>query len=130
MKKFLLILTIGSALAGGAAISAKTRDTQQIAMKDVGEPRDCVSLRSIQSTKIIDDQTIDFKVTGGKTLRNNLPYSCSGLKSANAFSYHTSLSQLCSVDMIRVLETYGGRLEETAGCGLGKFQQVEPASVG
>jgi len=64
-------------------------------------------------------------MTGGKTYRNALSYSCPGLKSQDRFSYRTSLSQLCNVDTIRVLNDFGGRLQEGAGCGLGKFQQIE-----
>ena len=45
------------------------------------------------------------------------------------FSYRTSLNQLCSVDIVRVLHDQGGSLYEGAGCGLGKFQMVEKVSA-
>ena len=85
----------------------------------------CVSINRIRSTKIVDNQTIDFKMSGGKVYRNTLPYSCSGLVFEDRFSYRTSTNQLCSVDTIRVLQNHGGQLSEGAGCGLGKFQPVE-----
>jgi hypothetical protein len=64
-------------------------------------------------------------MAGGKTYRNILPQSCPGLKFEDRFSYRTSLNQLCSVDIVRVLHDQGGQLHEGAGCGLGKFQMVE-----
>lgn len=116
-----------SLLTGGATagLSAKTEPTP---VRAVGEPINCVSLNQIRSTKVIDNSTIDFKMTGGKTYRNSLPNSCPGLKAEDRFSYRTSLSQLCNVDIVRVLHDYGGRLTEGAGCGLGKFQPVEKIS--
>lgn len=123
MKTSLIILTTLAAMTGGASgLSAKKEPTP---VRAVGEPVNCVSLSRIRSTDVIDDSTIDFKMAGGKTYRNSLPYSCPGLKFEDRFSYKTSISQLCSVDIIRVLNNYGGHLSEGAGCGLGKFQPVE-----
>jgi hypothetical protein len=68
-------------------------------------------------------------MAGGKTYRNSLPNGCPGLRRDDAFSYRTSTSQLCSVDIIRVVENYGGRLQQGAGCGLGKFQPIEKIST-
>lgn len=131
MRKVLSALAISGAMAcaiaGGAAISAPDRDGKSVAMQPAGNPIDCVNLRQIRSTEIIDDSTIDFKMAGGKILRNKLPYRCPSLKSEDAFSYRTSLTQLCSIDTIRVLQSYGGRLQEGTSCGLGKFQPIEPA---
>ena len=123
MKASLLILTALTAMTGSAAgLSAKK---EPIPVRAVGEPVNCVSLNRIRSTDVIDDSTIDFKMAGGKTYRNSLPYSCPGLKFEDRFSYKTSINQLCNVDIIRVLNNYGGHLTEGAACGLGKFQPVE-----
>jgi hypothetical protein len=123
MKTSLIILTTLAAMTGGAAgLSAKKEPTP---VRAVGEPVNCVSLSRIRSTDVIDDSTIDFKMAGGKTYRNSLPHSCPGLKFEDRFSYKTSINQLCSVDIIRVLNDHGGHLSEGAGCGLGKFQPVE-----
>lgn len=127
MHKSLLAVAALSALTGGASagISAKKEPAP---VRAVGEPVNCVNIRNIRSTNIVDNSTIDFKMAGGKTYRNSLPYSCPSLKSEDRFSYRTSLSQLCNVDIVRVLHDYGGRLQEGAGCGLGKFQPVEKVS--
>lgn len=128
MKKSLLAVAALTAFTGGAT-AGLTAKKDAAPVRAVGEPVNCVSLRNIRSTKIVDNSTIDFRMNGGKTYRNSLPYSCPGLKSEDRFSYRTSLSQLCSVDTVRVLHDFGGRLQEGAGCGLGKFQPVEKISA-
>ena len=95
------------------------------AAKVIGEAESCIPIASISSTRIRDDYTIDFMVGASKVWRNTLPNRCPGLRSENAFTYETSLSQLCSTDIIYVLRNYGGSLERGPGCGLGKFVPVE-----
>ena len=123
MRKALVILSAFGLASSGLAVAYAREKAPEV--RAVGEPKSCVSIQQIRSTKIVDDNIIDFKMAGGKTYRNTLPYGCSGLRRDDAFSYRTSTSQLCSVDIIRVVENYGGRLNEGAGCGLGKFQEVK-----
>ncbi len=123
MKKTLVILGALSIGIGGFAI-AKDRKPE-LPVKEIGLPVSCISTYQIRSTKIVDDKTIDFEMSGRKTYRNVMSYSCPSLKSEERFSYRPTNNQLCSVDIIRVLNNYGGTLQEGAGCGLGKFQQIE-----
>ncbi len=113
-------------VSGGVAITYAKDRKPPVEMRAVGDAKNCVDTRSIMSTKIVDNMTIDFKMTRGKTLRNTLSYSCPGLKSEDRFSYRTTNGQLCNVDIIYVLRIHGGDLQRGAGCGLGKFQPVEP----
>jgi hypothetical protein len=135
MKKQLIIIAAGSIAVLGlasAGIGSKQSERRAKALAEyqpVGEAKDCIGLTQIRSTKVIDDRTIDFKMSGGKVYRNTLPFSCPSLGYEERFSYRTSLNQLCSVDTIRVLNDFGGRLQEGAGCGLGKFQPVQKVSV-
>ncbi|WP_411290005.1 hypothetical protein [Sphingorhabdus sp.] len=124
MRKMLLILPAFALLSAGGAVALSSKKTPA-PVRAVGEPKSCVTISNIRSTKVIDNNIIDFRMAGGKTYRNALPQSCPGLKFEDRFSYRTSLNQLCSVDIVRVVHDYGGQLTEGAGCGLGKFQQVE-----
>ena len=95
------------------------------AAKVVGEAESCVQLTLLRESRIRDDWTIDF-IRGGKSAwRNTLPQRCNGLKFNDAFTYKTSLSQLCSTDIVYVLNHTGGSLQRGAGCGLGKFVPVD-----
>jgi hypothetical protein len=42
-----------------------------------------------------------------------------------AIAYNTSMDQLCSPQIIYVLQNIGGQPRQGAGCGLGKFVPVE-----
>ena len=89
-----------------------------------GEPVSCVRLSQFTETRVRDDHTIDFLRNSREGWRNTLPQRCSGLRSANAFTYRVSTGELCSVDIIAVLENFGGLLRD-ASCGLGQFVPIE-----
>lgn len=115
------------ALAATASV-ATARDRNAIPeATPIGKAVSCVPLQSIRSTRVHGDRTIDFHMGGGKVYRNTLPNSCPGLGFEERFSYKTSLSQLCSVDIITVLQSPG--LNQGASCGLGEFQPIELASA-
>jgi hypothetical protein len=128
MRKMLLIIPAIVLLSGGATFALSSKKAPE-AVRAVGAPKSCVTISQIRSTKVVDNDIIDFHMVGGKTFRNKLPQSCPGLKFEDRFSYRTSLNQLCSVDIVRVLHDQGGRLYEGAGCGLGTFQMVETVSA-
>lgn len=85
----------------------------------------CVGLAAIRSTKVVDDSTIDFTMRDGRILRNTLPHACPSLGFEEAFTYSTSLSQLCSTDIITVV-LQGGGPRLGASCGLGPFVPHTP----
>jgi len=88
----------------------------------IGEPVACIPLTRIRQTLVRDDRTIDWVLTGRKTYRTVLRDSCPGLGFEQRFSYQTSLSQLCSTDIITVLYQTGP--QRGASCGLAPFQPV------
>jgi hypothetical protein len=108
-----------------AACADKPPRTAQAMIPD-GEPQACVQISQIRSTRVIDDQTIDFQMRSGRILRNTLPNRCPGLGFERAFSYRTSIPQLCNVDIITVV-VQGGGPQIGASCGLGMFVPVKPA---
>lgn len=116
-------LRLGVALALmslAAPAAAKTRPDNLVAS---GKAVDCVQINSIRQTDVRDDRTIDFIMNGNKVYRNSLPNSCPSLGFEKRFMYKTSLSQLCSVDIITVLYS-SPNLMRGSSCGLGKFQPM------
>ena len=91
------------------------------------ETRSCVDLARISEARVINDRTIDFHMRDGTLLRNNLPNSCPSLGFEKAFTYSTSISRLCSTDIITVIHTGGGP-RTGASCGLGAFVAAPPAA--
>ena len=95
------------------------------AVRVVGEPVNCLSRTAIRQSRVQSDRVIDFEVTGGDIYRVTLPNRCPRLGLERAFSYRTSINRLCSTEIIYVLETFGGEIRETSGCGLSEFVPVE-----
>ena len=116
----LLLITVAT-----DAIARPLKPEEEARIRPAGKAVDCLPLRAIRATRVRDDQTIDFYVGGNKVYRNRLPYSCPQLGFEEKFSYKTSLSELCSVDIITVLTSPG--LTPGASCGLGKFQPISGA---
>lgn len=125
MRKIALILT-ASLLIGGAGAAIAKRDRNAVPeAREIGKALSCIPLRQIRETRVHGDQTIDFRMLGGKVYRNKLPYSCPQLGFEERFGYATSLNELCSTDIITVLNSAGGGINRGASCGLGQFQPVE-----
>jgi hypothetical protein len=127
----LIALTTSAALSLGACApapgtaSGNTGHAANIpAATSTGPAVTCIPITSIQESRVRDDWTIDFRVSGTKWYRNTLPYRCSSLGFERAFSYSTSLSQLCNVDIITVIRNGGGPQGPLGSCGLGLFQPV------
>ncbi len=108
-------------LAGVA--DARTRGVPPVTPD--GKSESCIPLTNIRETRVRSDQVIDFYMNGHKVYRNTLPNSCPQLGFEQRFSYETSLSQLCSTDIITVL--YSSPPMRGASCGLGEFQPVTGA---
>ena len=131
MKRMTLPLIIAAALTGCAAQGGERQrnnghSTNTPAVKVVGEPVTCLPIQSIRESRVRDDWTIDFRTNGNRWYRNTLPNRCNGLGFERAFSYATSLSQVCNVDIITVIANTGGPGPISRGsCGLGQFTPVE-----
>ncbi|MCH8683891.1 DUF6491 family protein [Pedomonas mirosovicensis] len=131
------LLAVPLALVGGCAASAGNTGAQsanapaaQTAAKQAGGPQtvDCIDLIRIDRTEVLDDQTILFHMKGGKIWRNRLPYKCPQLGFEKAFSHKTTISRLCSIDTITVLNTTARMPGAT--CGLGEFEAYTPPPKG
>ncbi|RYD88942.1 MAG: hypothetical protein EOP61_32635 [Sphingomonadales bacterium] len=123
-----IVASAAALLVAAFGITADARPLkpeQEAAIRPAGKPVDCIPIRAIQSSRVRDDQTIDFYMGGRKVYRNRLPQRCFGLGFEERFAFSTSLSQLCSVDIITVLRTTPGG--GGPSCGLGKFQPITGA---
>ena len=114
---------LAAAIVSGCATNAAPPAAVAAA---TGPAESCVQLQAIRETRVVDDRTIDFIMRDRRVLRNNLPNSCPQLGFERAFTYNTSINQLCSVDIITVLVQAGG-IRTGASCGLGKFTPIAPS---
>ena len=113
-------------LSGPAVAEEAAAEDEQL---EVPGTRNCVSLAAIDRTRVVDDNTILFYMLGPDVYVNNLPRRCNGLKRTDAFSYATSIGQLCSLDIIRGLRNLGGQFVPGVACGLGKFVPITQEQI-
>jgi len=119
-----LVLPLLLALAACSQERPAERPAVSPAARITGEAVSCIPLAQISETRVRDDWTIDFLSTGKRGWRNSLTARCPGLRSNDAITYETSLSQLCSTDIVYVLETVPAP-RRGAACSIGKFVPVE-----
>jgi hypothetical protein len=91
--------------------------------------RNCINVSRIRSTKVVDDSSILFYMSGKTVYHNILPRQCRGLSRENRFSYRISGNTLCQLDSIRILYDSGFGLEEGLSCGLGYFHEVTEEDI-
>jgi hypothetical protein len=105
-----------------------------VAQDDVNEPDDaeerdldsehCVRINDIEKIDIVDADTLVFRMRRGKVYKNELPHRCPGLRSNDTLMYRSSVGQLCSVDVVTILEDWGFGFAPGASCGLGMFEPI------
>lgn len=87
-------------------------------------PARCISMGSVQTTTIVDDNRILFYQRGGRIYLNSLDRTCVGLTRSGKFSYKVQSGaryvRMCDTDRINVLERTGNGFN----CGLGVFVPV------
>lgn len=105
------------------ATPALARDRNAVpAATPAGKPVTCIPIRNIRESLVRNDRVIDFRANGNRYYRVTLPQACPSLGFERRFSYATSLSQLCSTDIITVL--YATPAQRGASGGLAPFQPV------
>lgn len=87
--------------------------------------KDCIQLTQVRETKAVDDQTILVFAGPNRVYKNQLPHKCMGLSRADSYMYKTSESRLCSLDVITVLNRFGGDFSKGPSCGLGTFELID-----
>jgi hypothetical protein len=121
MRSLALVVGFSLLTAGSTAIAKRSQEVPEA--RPTGQAVNCIHLTAIRESRVRSDSVIDFRTGANKWYRNTLPHSCPSLGFEERFAYKTSLSQLCSVDIITVLTSPG--ISRGASCGLGKFQPVE-----
>ena len=118
-----------SALLGSVAALSLASAAAQDDDEGSDEPLRCVSMNSIRSTKILDDQRVLFIQARDRVFLNRLDRECLGLFRNGTFTYKVQSgarhARLCDTDSITVLETTGRGLN----CGLGRFEPLSEDEV-
>ncbi|MEO6153509.1 MAG: hypothetical protein ABIT09_04865 [Croceibacterium sp.] len=126
MKALPIALLTAATAACTVAPTATASDAgvRASAVHVIGPAISCLTPSRITDSRVRDDYTIDFRLSGGRSYRNTLPQRCSGLGFEERFGYTLHGSQLCRGEIIHVLYSGGG---PGAACALGEFVPIEGA---
>jgi len=120
------ISLLGAALLAGLAMpaSAAPRDgeaelAKATAGRTAGNPVDCITLRNIRSSRIIDKTAIVYEMNNGLIYVNRPKTGAEMLDWTDVMVTDTRTSQLCSIDVVRLFDT--GIRMPTGWVGLGEF---------
>ena len=122
-RKLLTALVGGLALAAVPAQAAQRHSPEAqmaraLAGRVAGEPVDCINLRSVQSSTVINDTAILYRV--GSTIYVNRPRA--GADSLNQWDTQVQRpfnNRLCSIDTVRMVDLQTGHM--TGIVFLGEF---------
>ncbi len=116
------LIAIGAtqAVAGPAAnLRSEARLAKALDGRVAGQPVDCIYLRDIESSEIIDGAAILYRTLGNRLYVNRPSSGQSSLDRDDILVTDTHSSQLCSIDTVRLLDRsthfYSGFV------GLGEF---------
>lgn len=96
---------------------------------DQDEGARCISLRRLDRTEVLSNQSIVFHMRGKDILVNRLRYRCPGLNRRDTIMFETRSNRLCDLDHVTVLNDIGGRFMRGASCGLGSFYAIDQETV-
>ncbi len=107
------------------AIRAERDAARTPAVKVLGPGQNCIDRAQVRQSVVRTDAVIDFEMAGGRVYRSTLPQRCPSLGFERAITYETSINQLCTQQIVYVLQNIAGTLQRGAGCALGEFVPVE-----
>lgn len=113
-----LVLAACGALSVAASLPPEARLDRMLQGRVAGKPVDCINLRDISSSQIIDRTAIVYQV-GSKLYVNRPRIGASSLDRDDILVTHTSLPQLCSVDTVKLIDRAG--MFPRGFVGLGEF---------
>lgn len=121
------ISLLGAALMAALALPAaaaqredgEAKLAKEIAGRTAGKPTDCINLRDIRSSRIIDKTAIVYEMNNGLIYVNRPTSGAETLDWGDVLVTNTYSTQLCRVDTVKLWDT--GLRMQTGWVGLGDF---------
>lgn len=108
---------------GGWAQSGEQQLAKLVADRVAGKPVNCIPLRDIRSTQVLDGIAIVYESRGGRLYVNRPDAGAGSLRRDDILVTKTWGSQLCHLDTVRLLD-WGSRFEH-GFVGLSTFVPYE-----
>jgi hypothetical protein len=115
------LLIAGAAAGAGAAprLDPEASLAKALNGRTAGAPVDCLNLRDIRSSRIIDRTAILYETNGGTIYLNRPDAGRESLDSWDVLVTRTHMNRLCSIDVVDLYDS-GARMR-TGAVFLGEF---------
>lgn len=114
----LAVTAVSTAHAAPLPERGEARLAKLVEGREAGKPVDCINMRAVSSTEVIDGTAIVYRV-GNRLYVNRPDIGASSLRRDVVLLTSNHDSRLCSVDSVRLLDQ-GSRFQR-GFVGLGKF---------
>jgi hypothetical protein len=121
---YLRIAAFAAAGLAAAAPAVADDSSTPAGYMRTGKSESCVSIRQLDSTKILNKHQILFRMKNGETWLNE-PRGCPGLSKNSALSYEVHGGTICNTTIVTLLEPAGALPSVRGSCGLSKFEKLE-----
>lgn len=122
-KCFSLLIAAALVAVSGSAQAKQRTPEEQLAKatqgRIAGQPVDCIFLRDISSSEIVRGRAILYRLQNGTLMINYPDSGANFLSRGDVLVTDTHSSQLCSIDVVRLLDS--GSHFPRGSVGLGKF---------
>lgn len=123
MRIAMPLMMAGALMLSAGVAQAKTDPEARLAKitagRVAGEPVDCIQQHQISSTEIINRTAIVYRMNNGTIYVNRPASGATFLSKGDILVTDTRSSQLCDVDIVRLLDSSARMPSGTVG--LGKF---------
>lgn len=119
---------MGVSVAASAQELSAAAAERLAAYENTGETRSCIGLNRIRSIDPIDDNHFLVELRNREVWLNTTRGRCSGAaQSFNRLQYRTSGTQLCSGQIVEIIDNATGM--SSGACGLGQFELLRPVEA-
>jgi hypothetical protein len=115
----MLLAGLASAAGAAAKIDPEAKLAQSLDGRLAGEPVDCLNLRDIKSSRIINRTAILYETIGGTIYVNRPDAGRESLSDWDVLVTRTHMNRLCSIDVVDLYDS-GARMR-TGSVFLGQF---------
>jgi hypothetical protein len=115
----MLLAGLASAAGAAAKIDPEAKLAQSLDGRLAGEPVDCLNLRDIKSSRIINRTAILYETIGGTIYVNRPDAGRESLSDWDVLVTRTHMNRLCSIDVVGLYDS-GARMR-TGSVFLGQF---------
>lgn len=104
LRGVVVIAALAAASSALANPAGEARLAQRLEGRTAGKPVDCIRLRDVRSSEVIDGVAIVYEMPGGRLLVNRPRSGASSLRQSDILLTRTVSGELCAPDAVELVD--------------------------